>query len=106
MTPHLKKRLRDLSRRSRRLFDSINYVCRDDAAVTDELMVMVNAESQQIREEIEEILEVYPRLLAPLEGRFQREHPAQKGTVAELIEFAYDHHLQLNGEPYLRPRTG
>jgi hypothetical protein len=106
MTPHLKKRLNDLSRRSRRLFDSIKYVCRDDPAVVDELMVKANAEWQQIREEMEEILEVYPHLLAALEGRFQREHPARKGGVAELIEFAYDHRLQLNGEPYRGPRTG
>jgi hypothetical protein len=106
MMPHLNKRLRELSRRSRRLFDSINYVCRDDPAVVDELMVKANAEWQQIREEIEEILEVYPHLLAALEGRFQQEHPARKGSVAELIEFAYDHHLQLNGEPYRGPRTG
>jgi hypothetical protein len=103
MMPHLNKRLRDLSRRSRRLFDSINYVCRDDQKVVDELMVKVNAEWQQIREEIEEILEVYPHLLAALEGRFQQEHPARKGSVAELIEFAYDHRLQLNGERYGGP---
>jgi len=106
MTLHLKERLRDLSRRARRLFDSINHVRRDDPAEVDELMVKVNAEWQQIREEIEEMLEVYPYLLAALERRFHQEHPERKGGVAELIEFAYGHRLQLNGEPYRRPQTG
>ena len=61
MTPHLKERLRDLSRRTRQLFDSVNHVCCDDPAPVDE---QLNAEWQQIREEIEEMLEAYPHLRA------------------------------------------
>jgi len=102
MTPHLKERLRDLSRRTRQLFDSVNHVCCDDPAPVDE---QVNAEWQQIREEIEEMLEAYPHLLAALERRFHQEHPERKGGLVELVEFAYDHQLQLNGEPYWEPRT-
>jgi hypothetical protein len=69
----------------------------------DELMVKVNADWRQLREEIEEMLEVYPFLLARLERRFRQEHPEREGGIAELIEFAYDHGLELNGEPYREP---
>jgi len=101
--PDLEQRLSELSRRAWQLFDSIDHVRHDDPAVVDELMVKVKAEWQQIRGEIEEMLEVHPDLLAALEAQFHQEHPERKAGVAELIEFAYDHRLQLNGAPYREP---
>jgi hypothetical protein len=98
----LHDRLLDLDRRYRLVLNSTDYIS-GDAVEFEELLPEMKAKWKEIKQEIRELYDEHPRLFAGLERRFREERPESPVTVDELVDFAYAHHLQLDGEPYTGP---
>jgi hypothetical protein len=50
---------------------------------------------------IDDLRALHPDLLRKLEDLYRRAHPDGEMTTGDLIDFAYQQHLFLTGEPYL-----